>query len=487
VQELNGVFLLRSMFQKIISEFRLKNLSRIMGIARLRPFDTSLPEGRSRERHRKILLSTSSNFLARGLSLAVNLLVIRLVLSRLGKEEYGVWVAITAFLMWSTLLDFGILNSLVNAVSEAYGKNDRETINRHVSTGFFSLIIVAVALAIVTVIFLGQVHWSILFASSGVVNEHRLRWSVAAAIVPFIAGIPLSVMRQTYMGLQKTYVSNVFLVLSSLLTVGAVMAAIAYGASLPWLVLASGIGAPLAALFNFGYLVKWDMPWLKPRLDRFSMDSLRRLLKSSTPLFLFQFGALLVNYSQPFLLAHVTSYSLVADYSLLLRLYSLAGTVFVLSTSSFFPAFREAFEKGDHNWVRRNFFRMLGLRMVLSCTLGLVLVLAGNAVLKVWLGKDVVSFSTPIWSTLAFILAVSAWGTAFSDLLTVMDRIWIQVAVVLLNGAATVLLTVWLAPRIGVLGALAATGFVPVLVWSWAGPFISRSILNFKVKMPSVT
>ena len=465
----------------IIDGWLFRMFSRIAKLIRLESFDSSSPEGRSLERHRKILLNTSSNFLARGFSLAVSLLVIRLVLAQLGKPEYGIWVAITAFLMWSTLLDFGILNSLVNAVSEAYGKDDRETIAKHVSTGFISLILVAIALTVASVILLGQVNWSALFSSSGVVSEQRLRWSVAAAIMPFIVGIPFSVVRQTYMGLQKTFISNAFLVLSALLTVAAVMVAIACGASLPWLVLASGIGAPIAALLNLGYLVKFDMPWLMPRLDRFSMDSLRRLLKSSTPLFLFQIGALLVNYSQPFILAHVTSYSLVADYSLLFRLYTLAGTIFVLSTSSFFPAFREAFEKGDRSWVRRNFFRLLGLRIVLSCSLGFLLVVAGNAVLKVWLGKDAVRFAGPVWLVLAFILVVSAWGTAFSDLLTVMDRIWIQVAVVLINGAATVGLTVWLAPRLGVLGALAANGFVPLLIWSWVGPFISKSILGSRV------
>ena len=51
-----------------------------------------------------------------------------------------------------------------------------------------------------------------------------------------------------------------------------------------------------------------------------------------------------------------TSYSVVADYSLLVRLYGLLGSVIVMSTSSFFPAFREAYERGDRNWVRKNFF-----------------------------------------------------------------------------------------------------------------------------------
>jgi O-antigen/teichoic acid export membrane protein len=439
------------------------------------PSDAASPQGRSRERYRRIMLSTASNFLARGLSLAVNLLVIRLVLARLGKAEYGVWVAITAFLMWSTLLDFGILNSLVNAVAEANGRDDRETIRRHLATALLTLVGVALALAAFMALLVRVLNWSSLFSSAAVVSERTLRWSIAAAIVPFIAGIPLAVVRQVYAGLQKTYVSNAFLVLSSLLTAAAVWAAA--GAGLPWLVLASGIGPPLAAFFQFIYLVERDMPWLKPRPGCFASESLRRLLRSSAPLFLFQLGALLVNYSQPFILAHATSYTVVADYSLLLRIYLLAATVIVLSTSSFFPAFREAHERGDRQWVRRNFRRMLGLRMALAGALGLGLVLAGNGVLRAWLGRDAVAFSWTVWALLAWTLLINTWGTSFSDLLTIMDRIWIQVVVVLANGAVTVALTAWLAPGLGVLGALVAYSLLPLVVWSWLGPLSARTFI----------
>jgi O-antigen/teichoic acid export membrane protein len=441
------------------------------------PADATSPQGRSRERYRRIMLSTASNFLARGLSLAVNLLVIRLVLGRLGKAEYGVWVAITAFLMWSTLLDFGILNSLVNAVAEANGRDERETIRRHLATALFTLLGVAAALAAFMALLVGVLNWSSLFSSAAVVSERTLRWSIAAAVVPFIAGIPLAVVRQVYAGLQKTYVSNAFLVLSSLLTAAAVWGAAAAGAGLPWLVLASGIGPPLAALLQFIYLVQRDMPWLKPRLGCFARESLRRLLRSSAPLFLFQFGALLVNYSQPFILAHATSYAVVADYSLLLRIYLLAATVIVLSTSSFFPAFREAHERGDRSWVRRNFRRMLGLRMGLAGALGLGLVLAGNGVLSAWLGRDAVAFHWTVWALLAWTLLVNTWATSFSDLLTIMDRIWIQVVVVLANGAVTVALTAWLAPGLGVLGALVAYSLLPLVVWSWLGPLSARTFI----------
>lgn len=451
-------------------------------VARFKPFATSSPEGRSMERHRRILLNTTSNFLARGFSLAVNLLVIRMVLGRLGKEEYGLWVAITAFVVWTTLLDFGILNGLVNAISEAYGKEDRDAVITYVSTAFFSLVLVSLVLGIGLGLAAGHIGWSAIFSTRGVVGAGKLRWSVIAALAPFIAGIPLSIVRQIYAGFQKTYVSNIFLTLAALLTLAAVKGALALGAGLPWLVLAAGVGAPLMSLLNLGYLLAFDMPWLKPRFSRISPAGMRRLLKSSMPLFLFQFGALLVNYSQPLLLAYLTSYAVVADYSLLLRLFGLLGSVIVLSTSSFFPAFREAYERGDRSWVRKNFVRVAAIRLVLAASLGLALVVAGNAVLRAWLGNDKVIFLWPVWLLLALLLVSSSWGTAFSDLLTIMDRIWIQVGFVLFNGVAVVALTVWLAPVMGVRGALLALGFAPALVWSWAGPLFSRPILRQDAK-----
>ena len=462
-------------------------VARLAELLRLTPFDTSSPEGRSKERNRRILLGTITNFLARGVSMLVNLLVVRVVFGRLGRDEYGLWVAITSFVIWTSLFDFGILNGLVNAVAEAYGKEDRNAIVGHVSTAFYFLLAATIVLLVGSFLLAGRIQWSEVFSARGLVDESTMEWSVLAAVVPILAALPLSIVRQVYAGLQKPYLGNVFVVASSLLTLVATWTAVGLGASLPGLVLATGVGAPIAALLNLVYLVNIEMPWITPRLSLVSLEAMRRLLQSSVPLFLFQLGALLVNNTQPLLLAHLTSLSTVGDYSLLLRLSGLLGSITVLATSSFVPAFREAHERGDRDWVRRSFRRMLGLRLAMVLPMGVALVLGGNAILRIWLGQDSIRFTTPIWLTLAAVMAFSAWGTAFSALLTIMDRIWIQVGFVLLNGATTVLLTIWLAPAIGVLGALVALGFTPVAIWSWAGPALSRPTLRLSAGSAPVT
>jgi len=432
---------------------------------------------RSRQRHWRILVSTASSFLARGFSLAVGLLTVRIVLGELGKDVYGVWAVITAAVVWSTLLDFGVLNGLVNAIAEAFGKQDRESAAALTSTAFWALTAVASLLAVASLPVVAFVDWEGLLSAGGVAPATELRWSVLAALIPFIVAIPLSVVRQVYAGYQRAYVTNVFLGLGAVVSLVLVVVVASSQPSLPWLVLASTIGPPIGALFHFGYMIAVDMPWLRPRLHLVSLPSMKRLLRSSVPLFLMQCGALLVNYSQPIVIAHLANYSVVADYSLLSRLYGMVGTVVVLATSPFFPAFREASERGERAWVRRNFTRMMAVRMLAAGGLALAVLIGGNAILALWLGSEIAQFPALVWLAFAATLLASAWGTGFSDLLTIMDRLWLQVAFVMASGIITVVLTIVLVPGLGVLGAMLAFGFTAITVWSWVGPMLVKPIL----------
>jgi O-antigen/teichoic acid export membrane protein len=301
---------------------------------------------------------------------------------------------------------------------------------------------------------------------------------MVAAAAPIVMSFPLSIVRQVYAGLQKAYVGNLFSAFGSLVTLGATAAAVAVRAGLPVFVLALGIGPLVSGLMNLVYLWRVEMPWLAPRLDRVSRKALSRLLRSSVPLFVYQLGALLVNNTQPLLLARLANLSTVADYSLLLRLNGFVVNLAVLSTSAFVPAFREAFERGDAGWLRIGFRRMVFLRAGLAAGAGALLLVAGNAVLGYWLGTPAVAFGMSIWSVLVAVIIFTAWGSAFTDILTIMDQIWVLVGFVMLNGLGTVLLTVALVPRFGVMGALIAYSAVTVLLWSWAGVSLFRRLVR---------
>jgi len=97
----------------------LERLRKILSLFRLSPFDLENPEGKSRERYRRILLTTGASFAARGVSVLTGLVTVPLCVGYLGHEQYGIWMTITSFFIMLGFADFGIGFGLLNAVAEA--------------------------------------------------------------------------------------------------------------------------------------------------------------------------------------------------------------------------------------------------------------------------------------------------------------------------------------------------------------------------------
>ena len=456
---------------------KTSKITQLTQLIRLQPFNTSTSEGRSAERYRLIVLNSFTSILARIALAGLGLLIIPLIMNRFGKEHFGLWATITATTTWFTLFDLGIVNGLVIAVSEAFGKGDNERVASYVGTAFIfltisSLVLGAVLLCLVFILPLG-----VIFSSGGSAEDSYLRLIVLAAALPLILSMPFTIVRQVYAGYQKAYIGNLFSMSGSLVTMGAVYSAIKSEASLP-IITALYVGIPgITLVINYLILTRLEMTWLSFKLSQLSSSSLKRLLRSSIPLLLFQLGAVMVNQTQPIVLAHRSSLSVVADYSVVIRLQQAIISVIIVSTIAFSPSFREASERGDREWVRRAFYKMVRIRFSLAVIFGLLLIFAGNYILGFWLGNRELSFGVTLWISLAVLTLASTWVTAYSDLLVIMDKIWIQVVLVIGNGLSILLLTYMLAPSYGVLGAVIATSVFSLLVLSWLMPMLARSIL----------
>ena len=455
----------------------LQQFARLLVLFRLRPFDTTTEGGRSKERYRRILLTTSSNLAVRALSSLVGLITVPLALSYLGKEKYGLWAVVTSLVAWTSLCDFGIINSLVNALSEANGKENREDAKSYVSTAFFVLVGISMTLGLAVALCAAWIPWSWILAVRIPIAQRTVMWTVLAALFCVLANLPLSITRQIYAGYQKSYMVNLFSALGALTTLAALYLVIWTKGGLPSLVFAFSGPGVVIGIINLLYLMRREMPWLTPQLSYVSRRALRRLFRTSTPLFLFQIGALLVNETQMITLAHVTSLKLVSEYSIIWRLGVTLSSFVGLGTAGFVPAFREAHERGDSGWMKAAFRRMLIVRMSIATAVAFTLIFGGNFILRVWLHRVDFNFPTSLWIAQGMVLASAIWVTSFTDLLTIMDRIWIQVAFVAFNGVTTVALTIILAPRFGLLGALISIGFVTVCFWTWLVPLLARWLL----------
>lgn len=425
-------------------------------VARLRPFDTSTAAGRSDERYRRIVLSMFASVVGRGITTAASLVSIPVAIGYLGKERYGLWATINALTPWLALADLGIVAAIVNPLAEANGRDDQGAARRHLATALALLTGAAAVLSTLAVVGYFHLPWQHILDGAGALPARSVRASATVAFLLAATALPLGVVPQVFAAYQKSYVSTAIVTAGALLSLGALLLCVAAQAPLHVFIAAANGGAVVASAAGLAYLYGRSMPWLRPGRVDVSSQSRRRILASSVPLYLFQVGALLVNQSQAFILARRVGLSTVAEFDLLFKVYALATGLVTMSTAGFAPSFRDAHERGETAWMRRSFWHLVKVRLAAAAVGCLALALGGNAVFRLWLRRTDFHYDPGVWIALAALILVALWSSSFLELMTVLDRIWPQVGLVLAQGAVTVLLTWTLSPRFGVLGALIA-------------------------------
>lgn len=358
-------------------------------VARLRPFDTSTPEGRSRERYRRVALTALASVAARGITFPTKLITVPLALGYLGTERYGLFVTIFSVSAMLALADLGMGNGLLNAISETNGRDDREAARRYVSSAFFVLFGIAAALAVLFAFIYPWVPWEQVFNVSTSQAIAEAGPSIAIFVGCFLASLPLSVARQTQMGYQEGYATNLWDALGSLLGLGGMLLAIRLEAGLPWLVLAMA-GAPALALFLNGVaLFKRQRPWLRPRLRNAQISAAKRVSQTGLLFLTLQIAVVIVFYSDYLVVAQIFGADEVTQYAVPWQLFMIPPLILGPMLMPLWPAYGEAIARGDVSWVKTTLYRSLVIGLLITVPAATFLVLFGTQVIHFWVGPEV--------------------------------------------------------------------------------------------------
>jgi O-antigen/teichoic acid export membrane protein len=455
---------------------------RFRAILRLKPFDTSTPEGRSNERYRRAALTTAMSIVARVLGIFTGLAWIRLSISYLGKERYGLWMAIGSLVAWANLADFGLARGMQNHLSQANGQDDRALAGRYVATGLATLTGVALLFGLLAAPFVILLPWTSLLNVRNPALTQETRQVVAAVLVCFLIQFPLSVVPTIYAAYQRGYVAALFNVLGSLLSLASLVFVMRAELSLPWLVLVTSGTGILLTLANFGFVLK-EMPWLRPKWSMVSMSALRALAGTSVALFVFQIGSLLINETQNVIIARRLGLAHVADWSVFMRVHLLPFIFISMIDSPLIPAFRESHVRGEHQWLRTAFWRVTKLKLVIAVLAVVLLLTLGNVAARL-IGGAEVNFRWPMWAASGFLLLVAVWNSSFNDLMIATDRLRLLVITVLINGVVTICLSYAVAPRLGLVGIVLATSAFSFLISGWLLPWVCRDLVKRPAAVP---
>jgi O-antigen/teichoic acid export membrane protein len=412
----------------------------------------------------RIIHGGLSALLGRGVGLLVSAISLPLTVRYLGPQRYGIWVTVSTTVVMLAVMDLGVANSLTNMISRAYAAGDRRAARRFYATAFWISLSISFTLGVAAYFLWPHINWPSVFHLTSYPAEAReASLCVAVALSFFLLSLPLNLINRVLSGYQQTQITNYFNLLSNILGLAAILLVIhRHGTLLNLMGFYSGTLLAGTAFLNL-WVHLWDKRWLLPLPTAICRDAFRELMNSGAGFFILQVAGLIVFNSDNIVITHYLGAAEVAPYSVTWRL---AGYAAVLQTAVFpslWPAYSEAYARGDYAWVRRTFWNAARLSLGTTAFAILVLSVFGRTLIRWYVGP------TAIPSQI-LLLAICAWTllSAAMDLqaclLAAINRVKWQGILSAVAAVLNIGLSIFLVKRIGSLGAVLGTTLSYILV-----------------------
>jgi O-antigen/teichoic acid export membrane protein len=422
---------------------------------------------RAQERQRRVLLTSLSFALYRGLALLFPILTIGLFIRGLGKEAYGFWMTATSFFALFSFADLGLGFGLLTRLSQSIGQRDLIQSRRLISSAFFMLAgISGILLVIVVAVFL-YVPWGILLDTASLATRGvaiGIAWSVVLAQ---LLQIPLSLVQRAQLALQEGYKSNLWQCAGVLINLLVVFLLVRVHAH-PLLLVASACLIPvLAILMNWIYFFGFDSSYLRPSWTHMDASLARSLLRMGGGFFLLQVLLGLGLSLDNLVVAKVCGLGEVADFAVASRVAAVIGGVVSMLSMPLWAANGDAFARGDLLWIRRSCIKASALSLALALCASLMLVAFGPWVFEKWLGKDL-NLGRSLLASCALRETLLAVAAPFFMVMNAAGLVWPQIRVFLVFTVLVTLLKIILTKIMGSQGAaLGNAALYSVWVFPW--------------------
>ena len=424
-----------------------------------KPASLETPEHRGRERIRRATLAGLASLCSTVVAVAVSLITIPLTIGYLGAVRYGVWLTISSLLSWLTITDLGIGGvALVNALSEARGRDDRAYARSLVSTAFFALCGAALLMVVVFCILYSLLPWARLFNAEGAVSNDELRMAVACAFFCFVLSFPLGMGAGIYAGYQEGYVGSIWNTAANLVSLVALLVVCQKQGGLPSLVLALSGSRLVVVAANMIYLFYFRHAEVRPNIRWVSRASFRRLFGLGWRYVAQQMGSMGMFQTQPLLITQILGPHSVGVFNVTNRILSLPWMFVQWFTAPLLPAYSEARARNDWPWIWKTLKHSVTGAVLAVGFLMILLVMAAKPIIRCWAGAEMIP-PLSLVLTLAAYVVVSAATTPLSVFFSGIEWVGSQAAIAFVNAVVNVGLAFWLLPALklpGMGGAMLA-------------------------------
>jgi O-antigen/teichoic acid export membrane protein len=134
------------------------------------------------ERSIKAKKNIIASFVLKGLSIFINILLVRLTINYLNPTKYGIWITLSSVIGWFGFFDIGLGNGLRNRFAEALANNNNILAKTYVSTTYAVLSLIIIVVLSLFYIINPFLNWTLILNTGNNPNLQR-ELSLLALIV----------------------------------------------------------------------------------------------------------------------------------------------------------------------------------------------------------------------------------------------------------------------------------------------------------------
>ena len=447
---------------------RISRLISILKYVRFRPFDQSTLEGQARERNRRIALSTFSGIISQSVNYPVMILMVPLLLHYLGKEQFGLWLAISSGGAVAQFGDLGLGNGLVNLLGKAVAHHDQRLAKSYVSSAVMVLCGMAAIMAILGSVVVCNIDFVKFFQISDAGMSIVAKKAVAIYFLFLLANVVFGVGNKIRIAFQEVYINNFQLTVAKVLMLTGVLVGIACRLDFLYFIVILAGAQVVTTLINCLAIFGRSHVWIRPDIRHINYQVVKELFASGGYFFIAGIGGMLAIQLDSVVIGRFLGVDQVPSYAVPLKLYMIAGSCLSFVLTTLWPAFREGLLRDDLVWVKRTFWRSFILTYGIISLGSLVLIAASPVLVRIWTG-GVLDIGIQMRITLG-IYAVVAQVGPMAMLLNGANILKPQAIFTTLNGVFNLVLSIFLVQKVGLIGPLWGT-IIAQIIFGWGMTF----------------
>ncbi len=381
-------------------------------------------------------------FFLKLVSVAISFMLVPATIGYVSSELYGVWLTISSVLMWIQFFDIGLTQGLKNKLAEAIALEQWNRAKRLVSTTYAVMIAIFLPISLILEIVVPYVDWTGLLNISSAYT-HQINLAIQVMLLFVCLQMTVNVIVSVVAAFQKVALSQMFTVIGNLVAFLLILLFTRYTQPSLILLILALAGAPILVTAGASIILfKGRYASVAPSARCITPAFIKDLFSLGIKFFIINLQAVVVFQTTNFLISYVSSPESVTSYNIAYKYLGITTFIFANFMSSLWPAYTDAYTKGDYGWMI-SIKRKMDKILLCCCVFCILAAVCAQPVYCIWIGDKVSIPPLMTWSVCAYIMAY-CYMTLNGTLIIGVGKIYLETLVVTVGMILYIPMSLWL-------------------------------------------